>query len=159
MMRHVVQYGVVGVLAGLFVVSAGCSAHGNSATQIRLQTVCSAELDDYREIRLTCDRLVDREAGKPERTYELMRVVVRPRPAIVFEETVQKVELKLGERHGQCRFEDVEARRDEAGRRVWFVERGSARILATIDLVTRATTGPDDEPPAWATPDGGERLE
>ncbi|MHC4235760.1 MAG: hypothetical protein ACYSUQ_11640, partial [Planctomycetota bacterium] len=111
------------------------------------------------EIELTYDRLRDREAGEPQRAYELLRIVVQPRQQLSFERTVKTVELKFGVPRGQCRFENVEARRDETGQKVWFVQRDTSRIVATLDLQTHKTTGPDDEPPAWATPDGGEPLE
>jgi hypothetical protein len=158
MMRHVTQCGVVGLAAGLVLASTGCSSPGSSATQIRMQTLCSAGLDECREIALTHDRLWDRAAGEPERAYEQLRVVVRPRKPLHFEQVVKSVELKFGEPGGQCRFENVEARRDETGQKVWFVQRDTSRIVATVDLVTHATTGPDDEPPGWATPDGGKPL-
>jgi hypothetical protein len=124
-----------------------------------MQTLCSAGLDECREIELTYDRLRDREAGEPPRAYELLRIVVQPRQQLSFEQTVKTVELKFGVPRGQCRFENVEARRDETGQKVWFVQRDTSRIVATLDLQTHKTTGPDDEPPAWATPDGGEPLE
>lgn len=159
MMQQVAQYGVVGLVAGLVLASVGCSSPAHSSTRIRMQTLCSAGLDECREIELTYDRLRDREVGEPERAYELLRVVVKPRQQLRFEQTVKTVELKFGVPRGQCRFENVEARRDETGQKVWFVQRDTSRIVATLDLETHETTGPDDEPPAWATPDGGEPLE
>lgn len=158
MTRQAVQCGVVALVAGLVLTAVGCSSAGSSATHIRMKTLCSAGLDECREIELTCDRSWDRDAGKPERTYELLRVVVKPRELLSFEQTVKSVELKPGVPDGQCQFDNVEARRDEAGRRVWFVQRDTSRVIATVDLTTHATTGPDDEPPAWATPDGGKVL-
>jgi hypothetical protein len=158
MMQQAARCGVVGLVVGLVLASVGCSSPGSSATQIRMQTLCSAGLDECREIALTYDRLWDRAAGQPERAYEQLRVVVKPRPQLQFEQAVKTVELKFGVPRGQCRFENVEARRDETGQKVWFVQRGTSRILATVDLYTHETTGPDDEPPAWATPDGGKPL-
>ncbi len=158
MMRQAAQCGVAALVAGLVLTAVGCSSSGSSATQIRMKTLCSAGLDECREIELTCDRSWDRDAGKPERTYELLRVVVKPRELLAFEQTVKTVEVKAGVPGGQCQFDNVEARRDEAGRRVWFVQRDTSRVIATVDLTTHATTGPDDEPPAWATPDGGKPL-
>jgi hypothetical protein len=123
-----------------------------------METLCTAGLDECREIWLTYDRLREREAGEPERAYEQLRVVVKPRRQLRFEQSVKTVELKFGVPRGQCRFENVEARRDKTGQKVWFVERDTSRIVATLDLETHETTGPDDEPPAWATPDGGEPM-
>jgi hypothetical protein len=159
MMQHVAQYGVVGLVAGVVLASVGCSSPTTSSTRIRMQTLCSAGLDKCREIALTYDRSWDRETGEPEREYELLRVVVKPRPHLQFEQTVKAVELKFGVPRGQCRFENVEARRDKTGEKVWFVQRDTSRIVATVDLATHETTGPDEEPPAWATPEGGEPLE
>ena len=158
MMRQVTHYGLAALVAGLVLASVGCSSPGSSATQIRMKTLCSVGLDECREIALTYDRLWDREAGQPERAYEQLRVVVKPREPLHFEQAVKTVELKFGAPGGQCQFENVEARRDETGHRVWFVQRGTSRIVATVDLMTHATTGPDDEPPAWATPAGGKPL-
>jgi len=159
MMRQVAKYGVAGLVTGLVLAGVGCSSPTSSSTRVRMEKLCGGELDECREIELTVDRLRNHEAGKPEREYELLRVVVRPRKHLHFEDTLKKVELELGVPRGQCRFENVEARRDETGQKVWFVQRDSSRIIATVDLWTRKTTGPDDDPPAWATPDGGEPLE
>lgn len=158
MMQQVAQCGVVGLVAAVVLASVGCSSPESSTTQIRMQTLCSAGLDECREIALTYDRSWDRETGEPEREYELLRVVVKPRPHLQFERAVKTVELKFGVPRGQCRFENVEARTDETGQKVWFVQRDTSRIIASVDLYTRETTGPDDEPPAWATPDGGKPL-
>jgi len=158
MMKQVAQYGLVGLVAGLVLASVGCSSSAGSSTRTRMQMLCSTGLDECRDITLTCDRLRDHEAGKPERTYEQLRVVVRPRQRLSFEQTLKTVELKSGVPHGQCRFENVEARTDETGQKVWFVQRDTSRIVATLDLATHQTTGPDDEPPAWATPNGGRLL-
>ena len=158
MMQQAAKYGVVGLVVGLVLASVGCSARTTWSTRTRMQTLCSAGLDECREIALTHDRLRDRETGEPERTYELLRIVVKPRQRLSFEQTVKSVELKFGVPRGQCRFEHVEARRDQTGQKVWFVQRDTGRIVATLDLLTYATTGPDDEPPAWATPDAGQPL-
>jgi hypothetical protein len=157
-MPQIAKYGVVGLVAGLVLADLGCSSPAHSSTRIRMETLCSAGLDECREIELTYDRLRDREVGEPERAYELLRVVVKPRQQLRFEQTVKTVELKFGVPPGQCRFENVEARRDETGQKVWFVQGDTSRIVATLDLQTRETTGPDDKPPDWATPDGGEPL-
>ena len=151
MMQQAAQCGVVGLVVGLVFASVGCSSAENSS-RIRMQTLCSAGLDECREVALTYDRLWDREAGQPERTYELLRVVVKPRPQLHFEQAVKTVELKFGVPRGQCRFENVEARRDETGQKVWFVQRDTSRIIASVDLYTHETTGPDDEPPSGVKP-------
>ncbi|MBU0705268.1 MAG: hypothetical protein KKC18_15570, partial [Chloroflexi bacterium] len=140
MMQQAVKYAVVGLVAGLVLASVGCSSPTSSSTQIRMQTLCSAGLDECRKIDLTYDRSWDRETGEPERRYELLRVVVKPRPHLQFEQTVKTVELKFGVPRGECRFENVEARRDETGQKVWFVQRDTSRIVATVNLVTHATT-------------------
>lgn len=55
-------------------------------------------------------------------------------------------------------FGQLEAYRNTAGDQVWIVDRENARVVATLDLKTSATTGPDDEPPPWATLTWGVRL-
>jgi hypothetical protein len=54
---------------------------------------------------------------------------------------------------------EVEARADDAREKVWLVDKEAQRVVATLDCATGATTGPDDQPPTWATLDGGVRLE
>ncbi len=59
----------------------------------------------------------------------------------------------------QFKFGQLEARSDSARDKVWIVDRDASRVVATLDCGTGATTGPDDQPPAWAAVDGGARLE
>ena len=84
--------------------------------------------------------------------------MVRPHQRLHFERTLKTIELKFGVPRGQCRFENVEGRIDQTGQKVWFVQRDAGRIIATVDLYTGKTTGPDDDPPAWATLNGGKPL-
>jgi hypothetical protein len=86
-------------------------------------------------------------------------VHIYPRKHLHFERTLKTIELTVGVPSGQLRIEHADARIDEARQKIWFVERDTDRIIATLDLETGRTTGPDDEPPAWATPDGGLPLE
>jgi len=74
-----------------------------------------------------------------------------------------RVVARRGEqdRSGVRRFQlgRLEARSDAARDKLWIVDLDAGRIVATLDLDTMKTTGPDDEPPAWATLTGGVRLE
>ncbi|MHC4992345.1 MAG: hypothetical protein ACYTGC_15335 [Planctomycetota bacterium] len=137
----------------------GC-AHDTygSVTSVRQET-WRADLDDCREVSLSIDRVREDTDGQPARKYEQLTLHVRPQPHLQFERTVKTVDLEPGMSHGRLSFDDVEVRTDPERRRVWFVERATGRVIATLDRETGATTGPDDDPPAWATPDGGLLLE
>jgi len=56
-------------------------------------------------------------------------------------------------------FGPLEARVDQAKTKVWIVDTETARVIASLDCVTGARTGPDDPAPSWATPAGGLRLD
>ena len=137
----------------------GCShSMSSSSTRIR-QATWQADLDDCRVVSLSFDRVSDRTEGKPVRKYEQLTLKVRPKHHLRFESRLKSIELKPGVRRGQFKFDDVDVRTDEGRQRVWFVDRGAGRVIATLDRLTGTTTGPDDAHPRWATPDGGILLE
>jgi hypothetical protein len=137
----------------------GC-AHSISSESTRIrQATWQANLDDCREVSLSFSRVRDREEGQPVRSYEQLTLEVRPRPHLQFERVLKSIELKSGAGSGRFTFGEIEVRADEARRRVWFVDRKAGRVIATLDRDTGVTTGPDDEPPTWATPDGGVPLD
>ncbi len=137
----------------------GC-AHTMSSESTRIrQATWQADLDDYQEVRLSISRVHSHDEGEPARTYEQLTLEVRPRPHLQFESLLKSVELKPGAQRAQLEFDEIEVRADESRSRVWFVDGESGRVIATLDRGTGVTTGPDDEPPAWATVDGGVLLE
>ncbi|MCH8807714.1 MAG: hypothetical protein IH986_16745 [Planctomycetes bacterium] len=78
-------------------------------------------------------------------------------------ERVRQVVLRQGlaSYHTQAfwrAIENIEARADSSGRRIWLVNRQTRRVVASADLDAESFTGPDDEPPPWARPDGGTVL-
>jgi hypothetical protein len=145
-------------VACLVLASAGCSAtHNSSRTRIR-NTLCGGDLDECRAIQLSCDKISEREGLQLPRDYEQLTLTVSPRECLRMERPLKIIELKLGLPRGQLCFKGVEARTDRKRQKVWFFERETGRIIATFDRETGETTGPDDEPPTWATPDGGAPL-
>jgi hypothetical protein len=152
-----VKYGLVATSC-LVVVVVGC-APTRTSSRTRIHTISEGTLDECREVALSYDVLQEREGTQPERKYEQLILRIYPRKHLSYERTLKSVEMKPGVPSGQLRIESAEARIDQAREKVWFVEPDTSRILATLDLQTGRTTGPDDEPPAWATPDGGMPLE
>ena len=142
----------------LILVAAGC-APTRTSTRTRVRTIGQGNLDEWRKVVLSYDVIREREGTEPERKYEQVTLHIYPREHLYFERALKTVELKFGVPSGELRFEDAEARIDESRRKIWFVERDTGRIIATLDLETARTTGPDDEPPSWATPEGGAPLE
>ncbi len=141
----------------LSLVCIGCSPERSST--LTSLPLCCAGLDEYREVELSYDVGSDREGWGPVRKYERLVLKVRPRPSLHFKRVLKTIEQKPGVSSGELRFLDVVARTDETRQKVWFVESGTGRILATLDRQTGRTTGPDDEPPTWAKPDGGLPLD
>lgn len=159
-MKHEGFLKACAVLALVSIVcSLGC-AHKMSSESTRIrQATWQATLDYCQEVRLSFYRVHNRHAGEPERTYDQLTLELRPRSHLQSESLLKSVELKPGVERGQFRFDDIEVRADESRRRVWFVDREAGRVIATLDRDTGSTTGPDDEPPAWATVNGGVLLE
>jgi hypothetical protein len=141
----------------LTLVCVGCTPERSST--LTSQPLCCAGLDEYREIELSHDVLREREGLERERKYERLVLRIRPRPGLRSKRVLKTIERRPGERGAELRFWNVVARTDATRQKVWFVERGTGRILATVDLLTGRTTGPDDEPPAWAEPDGGQPMD
>jgi hypothetical protein len=65
---------------------------------------------------------------------------------------------EVGKSVERFKFGQLEAYRNTTGDQVWIVDRENGRVVATLDLKTSAATGPDDEPPPWATLTWGVRL-
>jgi hypothetical protein len=136
----------------------GCShTMSTESTRIR-QASWQADLDEYQEVILSVSRVIDSEDGAVVRTYQELTLEVRPLPYLQFENVLKSIHVQQGSQSDELRYKDIEVRSDESGRRVWFVDTASRRVIATLDRDTRATTGPDDEPPSWATVDGGVML-
>jgi hypothetical protein len=141
------------------VLNLGC-AHSTSSESTRVrQATWHADLDDCREVSLSVYEGHDRTEGQPDCRYEQLTLEIRPRQHLQFESVLKSVDLDSGVRREQFQYAEIEVRADGARRRVWFVDRKARRVIATLDRDTGVTTGPDDEPPTWATPDGGRLLE
>ena len=151
------RYIVCGAI--LLVVSQGCSQNMYSSSTRMSRVTWRAYLDDCREVKLSCDLIRDRASGEPDRRYEQLTLEVLPREHLRLTRALKKIEIKGGVPRGQLKYRDVEVRTDREHRKVWFVETETSRIVATLDIETGATTGPDDTPPSWATPGGGIPLE
>jgi hypothetical protein len=151
---------LLGALAALGIAivlaAAGCST--TSSSTLTRHAICRGNLDDYRQIELTYDVREDREGLMPPRRCEQLTIEVKPRPELHFRQAVKAIDLGSTAPRGQLCFENVVARTDETRQRVWFIQRDTGRVIATLDRQTGQTTGPDDEPPPWATPTGGQLL-
>jgi hypothetical protein len=140
----------------LTLVCIGCAPERSST--LTSYPLCCAALDECREVELSYGVGREREGLEPVRKYEMLTLEVRPRPSLRSKHVLKTIEQKPGSPSGELRFLNVRVRTDETGQRIWFVESSTGRILATLDRQTGRTTGPDDEPPAWAKPDGGHPL-
>jgi hypothetical protein len=140
----------------LTLVCIGCAPERSST--LTSDPLCCAGLDKCREIVLSYDVLGEREGLGPERKYEQLVLRIRPRPSLGSKRILKTIERKPGEPGGELRFWNVEARTDETGQKVWFVEKSTGRVLATVDLATGRTTSPDDKAPAWAKPGAGQPM-
>lgn len=159
-MRHRADLKLVIVVAAASAVCAmGCAHTVSSESTHITQESWKAGLDDCREVRLSLKRVIARDEGEPERSYDQLVLEVRPRPSLEFESLLKSVELRPGDRGGKIDFDDVEVRADEQRRRVWFIDRATGQVIATLDRDTGVTTGPDEEPPEWAAADAGVLLE
>ena len=146
-----VALGVSLVIAGV-----GCSTAYTSTRWSH--TIYRGPLDECREIELSYDIVRDRTGLEPEQKFEQLVLEVNPRECLHFERALKTIDLTPGVPRGQLKFQNVDGRIDETRQRVWFVQRDTGRVLATFDRKTGETTGPDDKPPAWATPDAGTPL-
>lgn len=136
----------------------GC-AHGvtSESTKIRL-VQWQADLDDCREVSLSVYQSTDNTEGQPERKSEQLTLEVRPRKNLQFERVLKSVDNKSGDLAGQFNVDEIEVRADETRNKVWFIDKRAGKVIATLDRETGKTTGPDDQPPDWATLDGGTSL-
>ena len=141
------------------VASQGCSQNKHYTSTRTSQVTWRAGLDDCREVKLSYDLIRDRHGPeRPERRYEQLTLQVVPRESLRLMRALKKIELKTGVPRGKLKYRDIEIRTDQQHRKVWFVDTETRHIVATLDVETGATTGPDDKAPKWATPDSGVPL-
>lgn len=144
----------VSIICGL-----GCAHTVTSESTIIRQAGWRANVNECQEVLLSRGRVIDRREGEADRTYEVLRLELVPRAHLEFETVLEKIELGPTSRGGNFAYEELEVRAGESRRRIWFVDPSAERVVATLDMDTGVTTGPGDEPPAWATVDGGEVLD
>ena len=158
MKRMILYRGLLVFLSTSLVLGgAGCSSSKSTQSTRIIRAKCHETLDDCREVGLAEVWVRDYENGRLVDEYFQLRIEVRPRDDLTFERSLKKAEPRRGAL-GKFDLHNLEVRANESRSKVWFVERDTGRIIATLDRETGQTTGPDDEPPTWATPDGGERL-
>ena len=157
MSHRISLYGLPAPSAVLTLLVLGCAPE-RSSTLTSYPLRC-AGLDEYREVELSYGVRSEREGWEPTRKYEQLVLEVRPRPSLSSRHILKTIERKAGVLGGELRFENVRARTDETRQKVWFVDTSTGRVIATLDRQTGRTTGPDDEPPAWAKTDGGLPLD
>jgi len=140
-------------IASLFV--AGCG--GSTSTWIN-KDVHRANLDSCYEVRLEHRSGKRNEGFKPEQRFEEAVIVIKPRALPSGEYSLQRKNAAGWPSWSAFDFGDVEARADASRQHVWFVDRKSGKVIASVDRATGETTAPGESPPEWATPTGGELL-
>ncbi len=136
---------------------AGCLSGSTSSTINK--TLYRANLDACNEVCLRHEAVKTREGWGPEECCERITVVVRPLPKPEAEFRLDRKPAAVWPSWSQFRFGDIEARIDELGERIWFVDRATGKVIGAIDRDSGKATGPQDEAPAWATPNRGRLLD
>jgi hypothetical protein len=135
----------------------GCASTSTSSTRTST-TLFREVLDEWREIELRRSRVQSYENGWLVDEYFELSLRISPRKEASFRQVLKKVDAGWGKQPSELDFHNVEARTDETRQRLWLVDRDASRIIATLDQGSGQTTGPDDDPPPWATPEGGVPL-
>ncbi len=158
-MRQRRGYGTVALFsASLLIIATGCTAPYTSTRTVNRQNIYRAELECCRDVYLSHDLTSESENRGLKRHYEEITIRIEPREVPEFEATVKKVDRPMGLRGRSLEIGTIEARCNESQSRIWFVDKDAGRVIATVDRVIGQTTGPDDEHPGWADPNGGTRL-
>lgn len=136
----------------ILVSCSGCAAfqgHG-------LNPLYHGQLSDGRKIELSEYWEMDAIRNNPQFNYValIVGVTTPEQPPVEYEvarqggtqKTVQSIHFQFGQ---------LEARTDASGQRLWFVDKSAGGVIASLDLLTVAATGPQDWPPPWADPKGG----
>lgn len=135
-----------------------CSGCGSS-TYSESHSLYRGPLDDRYDLWLThaSTKRINHTPLLEERE-ESMTVSIEPRPLKSAHYTLKSVEVDRWPSWSHFDFQNVEARVDADGRYIWFIDREGGTVIGSVDRVTGQTTGPGDQPPEWATLDGGQRL-
>ncbi len=154
----------------LGVANFGCAAFEAKT----LSTMHEATLDEARTVRLAAYAQHNVVLRGPEHNFAELSLVIsydaKTSKKSVYESgvrlpggfTICVINRRGGEDGNSLerfKFGQLEARSNTTRDKLWIVDVEDSRVVVTLDLKTFATTGPDDEPPPWATLAGGVRLE
>ena len=162
---------VLVILGSVCAGTAGCGMFQNSVSR----SICACTLDADRTVRLVECVQHNSVLRGPKHNFAQLLLTVTPTNANRTHQSVCEggVCLPAGSsvhvlsrrggqdsaRSGSFRLGQLEARSTALRDKLWIVDLSASRIIATLDLHTMESTGPEDEPPLWATPGDGERLE
>lgn len=122
------------------------------------KTLHAANLDANYAVLLSHRASKHREGLNPEQRSEQLIVEIVPRPLPREDYTMASQPVQTWPSFSHYQYRDVEARADSAGRRVWYIDRTTGSIIATVDRDSGSTTGPGDTARDWATRDSGRVL-
>ncbi len=114
-------------------------------------------LDEGRSVFLVEDRRGSAVSKRPEDNFATLKLTVMEQ-GIPFSLVEKTVAHKTGSGYKDLPsfdLENLEGRTSPDRRRIWIVDKRSGRVIASYDFQTGACTGPDDQPPTWADPQGG----
>ena len=155
MWRPVSELAALVFLGAVCTGNLGCALFEGQCNSLMYQ----ASLNDGRSVSLWQHRQQNMVLRGPEYNYAALCL------SVVCEESDSRVGGVVARRGAETwdkaptfRFGQLEARADRSGERVWIVDTEANRVIASLDCRSGASTGPDDEPPRWATPGGGVLL-
>ena len=147
------------ILIILFVHCLGCSNRIRTGTIYSSQSYAavswSADLDDYRVVHLVDAHHLTYSSIEPKREVKQLILKISPKNQSYVKRILKAFPLNIKGAMHELLCEEIELRTDQERKKVWFVYKPLNHVIATVDITTGSTTGPEDPPPGWATLDGG----
>ena len=136
-----------------------CQHHFLSqSTTIKHAASWHADFDDFREIQLSSIHLQTYSSAEPKRENRQLALKISQKETFQLDRVIEDTKLNSDKTH-ELSCEEVEMRTDTERKKVWFVFKPTNHVIATIDIKTGRTTGPNSPTPDWAIPGGGSLIE
>ena len=135
------------ILIALF----GGANFGCSVSHSQTSMALNARIEGTLRFEFKQLRSQDPAGTRSRHNYAELSVAVRDHDEVILDQVIGRQDGTALEDENPFGLGSVEGRIDADRARIWLVDKGQQRVIASIDLRTDRVTGISDKAPEWAT--------